>query len=633
MIGATFAPLRHGGRRVAATVVSLCVVVSAGALLSGQTRITAEAIPASTPSVQQHVEALTADPLEGRLTGTHGARLAADYIIEQLAAMGATPLPGNDSFRAPFEFTAGVNDDGSSLEVNDTSSGESLRWNGPEMVQALPFSDSASVAGGVVFAGYGLTVPGTQDLSYDSYATLDVEDKVVLVLRYFPEDVDQDTRSVLARYSGLRYKALAARERGARALLVVSGPRSPNAGETIPLTFDTAGSSSGIVAASIGGHLAEALFDTRPEGAPTLDEVQASLDTGNPHVAGFEIPDLELTLDVRLERQRRTAYNVVGYLAGDAAERAATPAKPYVMLGAHYDHLGRGAHGNSLARQAEPGRIHRGADDNASGVAAVLTAGARLASADRRRSIVLAFWSGEELGLLGSTAFVREPPLAIEALAAYVNFDMVGRMRDNLLTLQAVGTSPQWPRLIEQVNVPVGFDIRIQPDPYLPTDVSSLNQAEVPSLNFFTGSHEDYHRPTDLASTINYPDLERVAQFGALIAGRLANLDEAPAFTEVERTTQLGPGRDSVRAYTGTIPDYGTEVEGLRLGGVVEGGPAEEAGLREGDVIVELAGQQITNIYDYTYALDAVKIDEPTQVIYLRDGERHETIITPRARR
>jgi len=617
------------------TVTTLIVtIVSISTLFSEQSKIVPGTISSSTYNlIEQHIEELSSDRLEGRLTGSDGAQLAADYIVDQLVKIGAKPLQGHASFRIPFEFTAGIKDSGSTLKIEKTVTGENLEWTKQQMVQALPFSDSASVTGTAVFAGYGLTIPGNQNLSYDSYATLDVKDKIVIVLRYFPEDVDQDTRAILARYSGLRYKALAARERGASALLVVSGPRSPNAGQTIPLSFDAAGSSSGIVVASIGSDIINSIFETYSNDPLKLDELQKTLDTGNPHVGGIEFPNLQISLDVQLERQRETAYNIIGYLASETTTQNSRQAKSHIMLGAHYDHLGRGAHGNSLARSDERTNIHPGADDNASGVAAVLTVGSKFTEIDQHKNIVLAFWSGEELGLLGSTAFVHEPPFPLEALSAYINFDMVGRMRSNNLILQAVGTSPIWPRLIEQVNVPIGFNIRIHYDPYLPTDVSSLNQAEIPSLNFFTGSHEDYHRPTDVASAINYPDLNRIVNFGALLTKRLSDLDKAPLFTKVERVTQAGPGRDSVRAYTGTIPDYTTELEGLRLGGVVEGGPAEEAGLQKGDVVIEIAGQTITNIYDYTYALDSIKIDEPTHVIFIRDSKRLETTIVPRARR
>ena len=386
------------------------------------------------------------------------------------------------------------------------------------------------------------------------------------------------------------------------------------------MSFDSAVAGSGIVAAAIRGEVAEKLFE-RVEGK-SLADAQKALDSGNPHVAGFEIPGVEVALNVRLEKETRTAENVVGYLP--ATERTARRADR-ILLGAHYDHLGRGNDGNSLAGKDEAGQIHHGADDNASGVAAVLAIAEKARSRDEKAPLAFAFWSGEELGLLGSIEFVRGGAIPRAGdLAAYVNFDMVGRMRDNKLVLQAAGTSSVWPRLIEQANVVVGFDVQVNDDPYLPTDVTSFNQAEMPSLNFFTGSHKEYHRPADRAELINYEDLERVVEFGALLAQKIAALPEKPDFIKVARATQSGGSRDTVRVFTGTIPDYATEVKGLLLSGVIEGGPAEEAGLRGGDVIVEFAGRKIENIYDYTYALDVVKIGEPVAVVYLRESERRK---------
>jgi hypothetical protein len=266
-------------------------------------------------------------------------------------------------------------------------------------------------------------------------------------------------------------------------------------------------------------------------------------------------------------------------------------------------------------------------------VAAVLAIAEGEKARDRTSPLAFAFWSGEELGLLGSAEFVRRGPIPVAEIAAYVNFDMVGRMRDNKLVLQAVGTSSVWPRLVEQANVVAGFEVQMSEDPYLPTDVTSFNQAGVPSLNLFTGSHKEYHRPADRADLINYEDLERIAEFGALLVRKIASLPERPDFIKVARIAQSGGSRDTVRVFTGTIPDYATQVEGLLLSGVIEGGPAEEAGLKGGDVIVEFAGRKIGNIYDYTYALDVVKIGEPVVVIYLREGERRETKLTPRARK
>jgi Zn-dependent M28 family amino/carboxypeptidase len=247
--------------------------------------------------------------------------------------------------------------------------------------------------------------------------------------------------------------------------------------------------------------------------------------------------------------------------------------------------------------------------------------------------VILGFWSGEELGLIGSAAFANAPPLPLDSLAAYLNFDMVGRMQDNKLTVQATGTSPVWAKLLEQANIVAGFSLLVQEDPYQPTDVSTFNAASVPSLSFFTGTHPDYHKPSDTADKIDYEDLDRVADFAAAIVRKIEDASVAPQFTKVEQQIQSGAGRAGARVYTGTIPDYSTEVKGLLLSGVVGGGPAEAAGLRKGDVIIEIAGQTIANIYDYTYALDVLKIGQPSKVIYMRGGKREETMLTPGARK
>jgi len=206
-------------------------------------------------------------------------------------------------------------------------------------------------------------------------------------------------------------------------------------------------------------------------------------------------------------------------------------------------------------------------------------------------------------------------------------------MQDNKLTVQALGTSPAWPKIIEQANITAGFDLQLQPDPFQPTDVASFNAASVPCLTFFTGTHADYHRPSDTPDKINYEDLDRVVDFAAAILRRVEDAEAAPAFTMVNQPAQSGAGRAGVRVFTGTIPDYSTEAKGLLLSGVIGGGPAEQAGLQKGDIIVEIAGQTIANIYDYTYALDVLKIGQPAKVVYLRGGQRRETMLTPGARK
>ncbi|HYE87974.1 MAG TPA: M28 family peptidase [Vicinamibacterales bacterium] len=567
------------------------------------------------------MQTLASEKFEGRLTGSPGEKLAADYLIAELKRMGARPLPGVTDFRMPFTFTAGSKDGGSKFTAG------TREFTGASNVLALSFSDSGEVKGDAVFAGYGLVVPDSQNFGYDSYQGLDVKDKIVVVLRYFPEDADQKTRGILARYADLRYKAQAARQRGAKGMVVVTGPRSPNAGSTVPMSFDTAIAGSGLVAVSINSAAAAPIFQAAGK---QLEAVQKELDGGNPHVAGFAIPNLPLTLNAQIVREQQTGHNVVAYLPASGATTGVS--KPWIAIGAHYDHLGRGGAGNSLADKNQVNQIHHGADDNASGTATVLNIADAFATQPRRRNLLIAFWSGEELGLLGSNAFVNKPPVPIDQIAAYLNFDMVGRVSDNRLTVQATGTSGMWPKIIEQANVLAGFDLTLQADPYQPTDVGSFNSVSVPCLTFFTGAHQEYHKPTDTADKINYEDLDRVGQLATAIVKRLMDTAEAPQFTKVEQKMDTG-GRTGLRLFTGTIPDYATDVKGLLLGGVIGGGPAEQAGLAKGDVIIEIAGQSITNIYDYTYALELLKIGVPAKVVYMRGNERRETMLTPAARK
>jgi hypothetical protein len=593
-----------------------------------------------------HVETLASPRLEGRLAGSNGEKLASDYIASELQKIGAKPLPGKTDLRLPFEFTAGTKDGGSSIGLEGQSGGFGCVVGGVAgraavapttsatasgntgCVRALSFSDNGDANAPVVFAGYGIVVPEGQGFAYDSYATLDVKDKIVVVLRYFPEDAETKTKQILARYADLRYKAMAARQHGAKAIIVVTGPRSPNAGELAPMTFDTALAGSGIIAVTVTGDVADRIFASAGK---KLEEVQKSLDDANPHAAGFAIPNVTVKVRSNVIREKKTGHNVVAYLP--ATDPVTSTAKPWVAIGAHYDHLGRGEAGNTLAAKDDANKVHAGADDNASGTAAVLAIAATLAGEKRHRNVLVALWSGEELGLIGSSAFAAAPPLPLDQLAAYLNFDMVGRMQDNKLTVQASGTSPAWAKILEQANVAAGFDLVVQEDPYQPTDVATFNLASVPSLTFFTGTHADYHKPSDTPDKIDYEDLDRVVEFAAAILRRVEQADTPPQFTKVDQQMQSGGGRAGVRVFTGTIPDYSSDVKGLLLGGVIGGGPAEQAGLKKGDVIVEIAGQTIANIYDYTYALDVLKIGQPAKVIYMRGGERLETMLTPAARK
>ncbi|RYD83305.1 MAG: M20/M25/M40 family metallo-hydrolase [Verrucomicrobiaceae bacterium] len=384
------------------------------------------------------------------------------------------------------------------------------------------------------------------------------------------------------------------------------------------------------------------------------------------------MPKIRVKLAAGVEHIKKTDRNVVAYLppADDSVPPPPAPAahnphdphavqasaheapapdnrqskidnrqSEWLLLGAHYDHLGTANGTSSLARSGEEEKIHPGADDNASGVALIMEVAASLAKERRehpekfRRGVIFALWSGEEIGIIGSSSFAEKPPLDLRQTVAYLNFDMVGRLRDNKLVLQGVGSSKLWRKLIEKRNVAAGFALTLQDDPYLPTDTTALYPKRIPVLNFFTGSHDDYHRPTDTADKVNYDGLERVSKFARMLTLDVATAPERPDFARIERTQENQGSRETLRAYLGTIPDYAQDVKGVKFSGVRAGSPAEKAGIQGGDVLVEFGGQKIQNIYDYTYALDAVKIGQPAKAVVERNGQRVEITVTPEARK
>ena len=562
------------------------------------------------------IEYLAADALEGRMTGTRGAELAANFIAEELKSAGLQPINKESGWFQRFEFTSGVKvvPGSNRVAIADQEFTE-------KDCRPLSFTANGSAEALVVFAGYGLVVPGKE--GYDSYAGLDVSNKIVLALRYVPEGVESKRRQELNRYAGLRYKAMNARERGAKGILFVTGPNSPNPGELAGLNFDSSQAGSGILAMSVSSNVAHALLAPADK---DLKELQSALDNENPHAVGsFPLSNVTAKVSAAVEQIRKTDRNVLGMLPGRSGQ--------FIVVGAHYDHLGFGEAG-AMQRAGEEHDIHNGADDNASGVAAVLELAAAMARERKslQHGIIFAFWSGEEIGLIGSSRFAETPPVPLSNIVAYINFDMVGRLRDNRLSLQGLGSSSAWRRLLERLNVAAGFNLSMQDDPYLPTDVTAFYPRGVPVLSFFTGSHDDYHRPTDDPPKINYPGLERITTFAHRLIADLARTNARPDYVKLARSDAPSGSRENLRAYLGTIPDYATEVAGVKLSGVRGGSPAEKAGLKGGDVIIEFGGKKITNIYDYTYALDAVKIGQPVEVAVLRDGKQVRIQVTPEAR-
>ena len=620
------------------------VVAQSGTLATGSSVDPAEKpcerlaalVPAIDPGdLRRHVEVLAAPELGGRLTGSEGERAATAYVAAAFRAFGLEPA-GDDGFFQPYEFTAGV-----SLAPGNRL-GAISRGRTEELVvdrdwRPLAFSASTDVEPAeVVFAGYGIVAAGSGSIpDYDAYGDVDVKDRWVMLFRYLPEGIPAEHRQHLAGHLELRAKAMVARERGAKGVIVVSGPNAGVKEQLVGLRMDTVLAGTSIAVVSIADAAAERLLAASGR---SLRSLQDALDAGRPEPA-FVIPELRLAGSVRIAQERRTARNVLARLPAGAA-----PTESMVVVGAHVDHIGDGVGFDSLGRADEQGQAHLGADDNASGVAALLEIAQRLAAeraAGRlapKRDLLFAAWTGEEVGLLGSGHFVDalarslgNPARLSPRVAAYLNLDMVGRL-DTQLYLQGVGSSPVWKGEIERRNVPIGLSVVTRDDSYLPTDATSFYLKGVPILSAFTGVHGEYNTPRDAPDTLNYEGLARVARLMEGLTLAVARRDDAPEYAELPRPA-AGTSRRNLRAYLGTVPEYGdTASRGVKLSGVAKGAPAETAGLRPGDVLVELAGRRLENVYDFTHALNALKVGQPVEIVVERGAEQLRFQVTPAAR-
>lgn len=602
--------------------------------------------PEITPAdMRQHVTYLASDALDGRLTGTEGERLATQYVADVFKGIGLQPY-GDDEWFEPFEFTAGVALGAKNKLTLSSPDGTrelkaDLDW------RPLSFSQTGGVdPASVVFAGYGVETPdeatgddGKKLEPYSSYAHLDVKDKWVLVLRYLPEGISQERRNELIRYASLRHKALTARQKGARGLIIASGPNSKVVEQLVPMAFDASLASSGIAAISVTDAVADLLLKSAGK---DLKDLQSKLDTGD-LMGGIDCAGVKLGGEIDIQQEKKKGRNVLGVLpARDKPDPHVAP----LIVCAHVDHLGSRGGSSSRAKGDEANRVHHGADDNASGVAGVIEIAQWLAQQKREgkikltRDVIFAAWSGEELGLLGSNHFAEslakmfrgDPNGKLTGMfAACLNMDMIGRFQKTLV-LQGVGSSSWWPKEIEKRNAPIGLPITTQNDAHLPTDSTTFYLRGIPTLNAFTGSHADYHLPSDTADKIDYENAAKIARLMGLLARGVAISETNPEYVAMEAPKNKGT-RGGLRAYLGTIPDYAQgDVKGVKLSGVSAVGPAGKAGLKGGDIIIKLGGKDVLNIYDYTSLMGELKIGKETSITVLREGKEVELKITPGSR-
>jgi len=331
----------------------------------------------------------------------------------------------------------------------------------------------------------------------------------------------------------------------------------------------------------------------------------------------------------KIDKPKQQGTNLIAFIKGSTN-------LPAVIIGAHYDHLGHGKTNKSLAREKEQGKVHLGADDNASGVAGLLSIAEYLLTLKTKgkfapkRDIVFAFWSGEELGLLGSKGFAKvfgQDDLS-HIFMANLNLDMIGRL-DNALILQGTDSSKGWQQIIEQRNAPVRLNIITQADSYLPTDASVFYDYHVPILSAFTGLHEQYHSPRDTAELLNYQGIAKIAKLMALIARGLALQEKALVYQQPSKKDKR-TSRENVSIYLGTIPDYARDDGiGVLIGGAVKGSPAQQAGFQKGDVLIEMKGVKIDDVYDFTDVLQTLKVGKKITAKVMRNNKTIELEVIP----
>jgi hypothetical protein len=575
------------------------------------------------------VRYLASPELKGRATGSPEIEKAAHYIAKRFKEDHLRPIDG-DNFLQPFPVTTAARlGKANSFSWTEAGKTESLKLQ--QDFVPFNFSSKGKWEGNVVFAGYGITAP---EYNYDDYAGLDAKGKFVLILRHEPQEFDEKSvfaGKVYTQHAQFFSKASNAKAHGTVGVILMND-LAAHAGESDNLeTFGvTEGpSDAGLAFVQIKAHDVDSWFK---EAGKDLDEIARSIDKDlKPRSFAFPA-SIEVRESIEVERVTRTAHNVIGYLPGETPE--------YIIIGAHYDHLGLGGQ-FSLAPKLT-GTVHPGADDNASGTAGVIELARYFAGRPKmKRGVVFMTFAGEELGLLGSGYFVHHPTLPLDKAVAMINMDMIGRVREGRVFIGGVGTGSTLKKDLEAAaaNYPA-----IKPDysetGYGSSDHYSFTSAQIPVLFFFSGLHADYHKPSDTADKIDAPSAVKLLHLVADAAQQIIDDPVRPEFHRVKEADNphggvapvSGSGSGGYGPWFGSIPDFGESEKGVKFADVTEGSPAAQAGLKGGDILTEFDGKPIQNLYDFTYALRSHKPGDKVKVKVLRGGQTAEADVTLRQR-
>jgi hypothetical protein len=569
----------------------------------------------------EHVKFLASDDLEGRGNGSRGLESAAEYIAAKFREAGLEPAGDGGTFFQRFDMTTGMSvDPGNSVTLQ--SGRTSVKFDVGRDYEIVSTSGSPSAAAEtypVVFAGYGISAPA---LRYDDYAGIDAADKAVLIFTHEPQE--NDPRSAFegqtnTTHSTMMRKVEVARKNGAKAILVVDDTNHRPATDRFRRWLrEPQAEDFGIPVFFLSRDLVQRALGTRLNLERTSGEIDRDF---SPKSRALD--DLTVSALDRTTRVRRPVRNVVGTMKGSDPSLQSEA----VVIGAHYDHLGRS--GRFSMSQNTTGQVHHGADDNASGTAAVIEMAKAAVEARKefRRSIVFMAFAGEEHGLLGSSYYVNHPAVALDKTIAMINLDMVGRAGGRIM-VDGLANSPSVEDDLKAAETSSSLKLRaLRGGPGAgASDDATFLLRKIPSVNFFSGFHSDYHRPSDTWDKIDAAGGAGVADLALALARQIANRAERPPFVEtVQQQDPHASGNvgavSGYGPYFGSVPDFANEGQGVKFAEVRAGSPAAKAGLRGGDVMISFAGMPIKTLYDFTFALREKKPGDRVDVVVVRDGK------------
>jgi len=556
--------------------------------------------------LQTHIKFLASDELKGRRAGEEGNKIAAEYIANEFQKYGLLPAGDNGTYFQNFSFISErkiTNNNKLSITLN----GERINYTLNEQFKPLTITTDTSLTTSLVFVGYGISA--SDSLQYDDYNGINVKDKIVIAMRYSP---DTSNSSRFDKYTSITAKLFAARDKGAAGIIFVSSP--PGTSGDKFLTFDDprfGGTNIAVLTVKW-----DYIYQLMNRVGKDLMGIKKQIDsTRKPN--SFEIPNAVVTIQTEIEKIKSYSMNVVGFIPGTDSLLK----QEYLIIGAHFDHLGMGGEGSGSLK---PDTIapHHGADDNASGTAGLLEV-AQYFSAHRdklKRSLLFISFSGEELGLLGSDYYVKHPSVSLDKSITMINMDMIGRMKDSILVVEGMGTSPKFEEIVKRNNAD-SLILRLKPDGFGPSDQASFYMKDMPVIFFFTNLHSDYHKPSDTWDKINYNGEKTVLNLVTRIINELASENERPLFTKTAAPPSMGGDRQGAKVSLGVIPDFSSDVAGMKISGTRPGSAAEKAGLKGEDIIIKFGGKDVKNIYDFTYLLGQFKPGDEVEIVVKRGSE------------